>query len=76
MTAVDVGDLLGLNSLLAQIALALGLAMVAGNGYALYKHRRGEAPKGAQGEFRAARVYWLLTVGIVISVWGAASLLA
>lgn len=73
---MDVVDLLGLDSLLAQFILALGLAMVLGNGYAVYKSRRGEAPKGATGSFRAARAYWLLAVGAVITVWGAASLLS
>ena len=73
---MDVVDVLGLNSLLAQLILAVGLAMVLGNGYALYKHRKGEAPKGAQGEFRASRAYWLLTVGVVITIWGSASLIA
>lgn len=68
--------MLGLDSLLAQFILALGLAMVLGNGYAIYKARRGERPKGAQGEFRASRAYWLLGVGAVITLWGAASLLA
>jgi len=73
---MDVVDVLGLNSLLAQLILAVGLAMVLGNGYAIYKHRKGETPKGAQGEFRASRAYWLLTVGVVITIWGAASLIA
>ncbi|RPI25487.1 MAG: hypothetical protein EHM57_01470 [Actinobacteria bacterium] len=72
---VDVVDVLGLDSLLAQLILAVGLAMVLGNGYAIYKHRKGEGPKGAQGEFRPSRAYWLLAVGAVITVWGGASLL-
>jgi hypothetical protein len=72
---VDVVDVLGLDTLLAQLILAVGLAMVLGNGYAIYKHRKGEGPKGVQGDFRPARAYWLLTVGALITAWGAASLL-
>lgn len=67
-------ELLGLDDLLAWLILAVGGAMVLGNGAAIWKHRRGEAPKGATGEFRAGRAWWLLAVGLVISVWGIASL--
>ncbi len=70
---MDVGDVLGLDSLLALVILAFGLAMLLGNGYAIYQHRLGRKPKGATGEFRAARAYWLLTVGALLTVWGAAS---
>jgi hypothetical protein len=72
---VDIVDVLGLDSLLAQFILALGAAMVLGNGYAIYKHRKGEGPEGEAGSFRPARAWWLLAVGAVITVWGAASLL-
>lgn len=41
----DVQDLLNLDLLIKQLALALGLAMVLGNGYAIYKNRKGERPK-------------------------------
>lgn len=67
-------DILGLNDLLAQLILGLGAAMVIGNGFAIYQHQRGRAPKGAQGEFRAGRAWWLLAVGGLIAVWGVASL--
>jgi hypothetical protein len=73
---VDVVDVLGLNTLLAQLIIAIGLAMVLGNAYAIYKHRKGEGPRGAHGEFRPARAYWLLAVGAVITIWGAASVLS
>ena len=73
---MDVIDVLGLDSLLAQIILAIGGAMVLGNGFAIYQNRRGLAPKGATGEFRAGRAWWLLGVGLVITVWGIASLIA
>ena len=75
-TTVDVVDLLGLDSLLGQFVLALGLAMVLGNGFAIYQNRRGRKPKDEHGDFRPARAYWLLGVGLVITVWGAVSLFA
>lgn len=71
---VDVVDLFGLDTLLAQFVFLLGLAMVIGNAYAVYKARRGEVPKGAQGEFRPVRAYWLMAVGVVIAIWGGISL--
>jgi uncharacterized iron-regulated membrane protein len=73
---MDVVDLLGLDALLGQFVVALGGALVLGNGYAIYKARRGEAPKGADGEFRSGRAWWLLAVGVVILFWGLVSLLA
>ena len=72
--AQSVIDILGLNDLLAQLILAVGAAMVLGNGYAIYKARKGETPKGVEGEFRKGRAWWLLTVGFFIAVWGIASL--
>lgn len=72
---MDIVDVLGLDSLLAQMILAVGAAMVLGNGYAIIQHRRGNKPQGAKGEFRAGRAWWLLTVGALISLWGGISLL-
>ncbi len=73
---MDIVDVLGLDSLLAQIILAIGGAMVLGNGFAIYQNRRGRAPKGVEGEFRAGRAWWLLGVGSLIAIWGIASLIA
>ena len=73
---MDVVDLLGLDSLLAQLVVAIGAAMILGNGFAIYQHRQGKAPKGAQGDFRASRAWWLLGVGVVIALWGLISLAA
>jgi hypothetical protein len=72
----DLPDILNLNLLIEQLALALGLAMVFGNAFAIYKNRTGGKPKGEEGEFRRGRAYWLLAVGVVIAVWGAISLIA
>lgn len=66
-------DILGLDTMLAQIMLAMGLAMVFGNGFAMWKHARGEGPKGFQGVYRPGRARFLLAVGVAITVWGAVS---
>jgi hypothetical protein len=72
---MDVTDLLGLDELLAQFILAVGAAMVLGNGFAIWQHHRGRRPAKVEGEFRASRAWWLFSVGLVITVWGAASLI-
>jgi hypothetical protein len=68
-------ELLGIDTLLSQLVLALGLAIVLGNGYALFKHRKGERPKGmaADAQLRTGRVMFLMTIGVVMTVWGAVS---
>ncbi len=72
---MTITELLGLDDLLAQMILALGAAMVLGNGFAIFQHSRGNHPKGQTGEFRAARAWWLLSVGLLITLWGLGSLL-
>jgi hypothetical protein len=72
---MTVTELLGLDELLAQLILAVGAAMVLGNGFAIFQHRRGKRPQAEPGEFRTARAWWLLAVGLLITVWGLASLL-
>ena len=72
----DIQEILNLDLLIKQLALALGLAMVLGNGYAIYKNRKGDKPKDEEGDFRKGRAYWLLGVGILISAWGGISLAA
>lgn len=67
-------DILGLDDIFAELVLGLGLAILIGNGLALYRHRRGERPKGVEGEFRSGRVYFLMVVGLLMVVWGAASI--
>ncbi len=71
----SITDALGLDDLLAQLVVALGAAMVLGNGAAIWMHRAGRTPKKAEGEFRAARAWWLFGVGTLILAWGLASLL-
>ena len=70
----DSVDIFNLDLLIKQLALALGLAMVIGNAYAIYKNRRNEKPKDEEGEFRPGRAYWLLGVGTLIALWGGISL--
>jgi hypothetical protein len=70
-----VEQLIDLDLLVKQMALAFGAAMVLGNAFAIIQNKRGRAPKGETGEFRAVRAYWLLAVGALIATWGAASLL-
>ncbi len=66
-------DLLGLDDIFAELVLGLGLALVIGNGLAWRKHRRGERPEGVEGEFRPGRVWFLGTVGALMTIWGAVS---
>ena len=73
---MDITELLGLDDILAQLILAVGAAMVIGNGWAIIQHRRGRHPAGASGVFRAGRAWWLLAVGLLITLWGIASLIA
>ena len=68
-------EILDLSILIKQIALAFGLAMVLGNLFAIVQNKRGRAPKGETGAFRTGRAYWLLSVGLLIAIWGGVSLL-
>lgn len=69
-------DIFDIESLFPQMILAVGLALLAGNGYAWYQHRRGRRPEGMEGEFRSGRAVFLSVIGTVMAVWGAVSLLA
>jgi hypothetical protein len=68
-------DIFDLDSLVAQMVLALGAALLLGNGYALLMARRGVKPKGATGEFRRGRAIFLAVVGLVMTWWGLGSVL-
>lgn len=70
-----VGDIFDFENLFPQLVLALGLALMVGNGLAWWKHRRGESPEGVEdAQFRAGRVAFLSVVGLMLSIWGAATL--
>jgi hypothetical protein len=68
-------EILGLDSLFAEMILGIGVALVAGNLFALWKHRRGERPEGvdADAPFRSGRVVFLTLVGVLMAVWGGVS---
>jgi hypothetical protein len=67
-------EILGLDSLFAEMIFGVGLALVVGNLFALWKHRRGERPDGVEGKFRAGRVAFLLVVGALMAAWGGATI--
>jgi len=71
---VDLVEILDLDQLLVLMVLAIGVAMLAGNGFAILQHHRGNKPKGEKGEFRPSRAYWLIAVGLIMTTWGLISL--
>ena len=68
-------DILGLDTLVAEMIAGLGLALLVGNFLAWRKHHRGEMPKGVEGAYRPGRVRFLLVVGLLMTIWGVASLI-
>jgi hypothetical protein len=71
-------DFIGVDTLLAELTVALGLAVLIGNGLAFYKARRGEKPEGVEesAEFRTSRALFLMAAGVVITIWGVGSILS
>lgn len=68
-------DLFDVDQLLPELVVALGLALLLGNGLAWWRHRQGRAPEGIEGaQFRPGRVAFLSIVGVVLTVWGLVSL--
>ena len=68
-------DIFDLDSLVAQMVLALGGALFIGNVYALLMARRGLKPKGAEGELRRGRAIFLAVIGLMMAWWGLGSIL-
>ena len=69
-------DILGIDTLFSEMVTGLGLALLVGNLLAWRKHRKGESPRGVEGEFRQGRVLFLLAIGLLMTVWGVASMLS
>ena len=69
-------DILGIDTLFAEMVTGLGLALLVGNLLAWRKHRKGERPRGVEGDFRPGRVMFLLAIGFLMTVWGVASMLS
>ena len=70
-----VGDIFDFENLLPELIIALGLALLLGNGLAWWKHRRGQTPEGVENpHYRAGRVVFLMVVGLLMTAWGAVSL--
>ena len=69
-------DFIGVDTLLAELVVALGLAVVIGNGLAFYKASRGERPEGVgeEAEFRPSRAMFLIAAGVLMTTWGIASI--
>ncbi len=77
ITVADVTDIFDMQSLFPELVLGLGLALLLGNAFAWWKHRRGEAPAGVEeASYRRGRVIFLMLVGVVMTVWGAVTLFA
>ena len=71
-----VGELFDFDNLLPELIIALGLALLIGNGMAWWKHRQGKAPGGVDTAlYRPGRVRFLLVVGVILLIWGGATLL-
>lgn len=69
-------EILGLDTLVAQMILAIGLALVAGNSWAVLRHFQGRPPPGQRGAFRPRRAAFLILAGTLMVIWSAVSLLS
>ncbi len=68
-------DLFDINARFPQLVLALGAALVGGNGLALWHNRAGRRPEG-MGPLRIGRARWLVIVGLMMAGWGLATLVS
>jgi hypothetical protein len=71
-----VADILGLDSLFAELILGIGAAILIGNGIAWIQQRRGRRPRGVGGDYRPGRAIFLSVIGLLMVVWGVASIAA
>ena len=69
-------DLFDIDTLFPQLVTALGLALIAGNGFALVQHYRGKLVTEGDGQIRQGRACFLIVIGAVLTGWGALTLLS
>lgn len=75
VSVTGVGDIFDFENLLPELIVALGLALLIGNGLAWWRHRQGKTPAGVENaDYRAGRVAFLFVVGVLMTIWGAVSL--
>lgn len=67
-------EILGLDILVTQMILAIGLAVLAGNAWATIRHLKGRPPPGRRGSFRPRRAGFLMVAGTLMVIWGLASM--
>jgi uncharacterized membrane protein YqaE (UPF0057 family) len=60
-------DIFDLDRLLTQMVPALGVALMAGNAYALFIDHRGVGPDDGEGEILRPRAWFLPPVGMLIA---------
>ena len=66
-------EILGLDILVTQMILAIGLALIAGNVWAVVRHVTGRPPPGQRGSFRPRRAAFFITAGALMVIWSLAS---
>lgn len=67
-------DILGLDILVTQMILAIGLALLAGNAWATVRHLKGRPPPAQRGSFRPRRAGFMMAAGTLMVIWGLASI--
>ena len=69
-------EVLGLDSLFAEMIFAIGLALILGNAFAYYQYRKGARPQDveANAPFNTGRVVFLSVIGVLMTAWGGVSI--
>lgn len=69
-------EILGFDSLFAELIFAIGLALLLGNAFAYYQYRKGQRPDKIEADapFNAGRVVFLSVVGVLMTAWGGVSI--
>jgi hypothetical protein len=68
-------EIFGIDSLFANLTLALGAAMMLGNGFAWWQNRKGRHPEESTEAFQPRRAAFLVAVGSLMTLWAMLSLL-